>query len=687
MNENSASLSGFVASLLGRGNVKVWSKDELNASLLLFGDVLTKLLLLGSILPLLWHTDYLPAWYLSAAAGIYHAPFTLMGVINIQGVQIPVVVKEGYPLPQDLQIYVPHTPWILISALISSSAFATLVGGLAYSYYAYCKTVKTGKDFAAPPFGPSLPAAFLILVGVVSTARNILGLDVYTAVSIAITTNIVCSIIEAAIALGVVERIKGRLPLPGVLGVSAGIGLAWVIVGLFSFAAGTPIGGVYGATSNWPQLSPAIGLIVTAIILGGLLFRVYSRVPPALAALVAGMILVVASTFYAGSCAGDPYFYFKEVWVSVFGGAGPQFLLACILGLDPTPYVHLGCFTALLPSLRLEILGRGLEALPLILAVTVPIQVYDVVESYANTNACNLALARRMGISSYEVERWTEENGYSPSKIMLIDALASLVSVPLGGWVPTVNYVGSVGYVRTGARAGYPVLAGALLIALTWTGVFYLVPLLLPVSVTAPVLLFIGGVTVAQAFREVYEANIEKEEEKALGDFFAVCLAMTPQFFSVIASILTINFSLSLTRTPMNAALSPYMLLNNVFYFTCKVDSLIIRVPYAKLLGAYGYGINQTFNYASLMMGWSGILFLGLNASLIGLVWGSIASDMNHGRFNRAAKMAITAAFLSLLGVMHSYSVSLSSFELLSMLPWTLAYLAVAALIFIRKGE
>ncbi|MEM3465341.1 MAG: hypothetical protein QXW47_07470 [Candidatus Jordarchaeales archaeon] len=686
MSRSGVSWVSFAASLLGRGNVKMWSKDELNASLLLFGDVLTKLLLLGSILPILWHTDYLPAWYLSAVAGVYHAPFTLTGIMTIQGVQIPVVVTEGYPLPPDLQIYAPHTPWTLISALISSSAFATLVGGLAYSYYAYHKTVETGKDFTAPPFGPSLPAAFLILIGVVAAAQNLLGLDIYTAVSIAITANIACSIIEAIIALIVVERIKGRLPLPGVLGAAAGIGFAWIIVGLFSFAAGTPIGGVYGATGNWPQLSPAIGLIVTVMLLSGLLFKKHSRVPPALAALAIGVILVVASTLYAGSGAGDSYFYFREVWVSVFGGIGPQFLLAYMLGLDPTPYVHLGCFTAMFPSLRLEFLGRGLEALPLILAVVVPIQVYDVVESYANTKACNLELARRIGISSDEIERWTEENGYSPSKIMLIDALASLISVPLGGWVPTVNYVGSAGYVRTGARAGYPVLAGLLLISLTWTGVFYLVPMFLPISVTAPILLFIGGVTVVQAFREVHEANI-KEGEKIWGDLFAVCLAMTPQFFSSIASMLALNFSLSLTETPMSMALSPYKLLNDVFYFAYEFDGLILKVPYAKLLGAYGCCVNTTFNYASLITGWSGMLFLGLNASLIGLIWGSIASDLNHERFNRAAKTSIVAAVLSLLGVMHSYSVPLSGLELFSTLPWALAYLAVAALIFFRRRK
>lgn len=687
MGEGGASWRGFVASLLGRGDVKMWSRHELNASLLLFGDVLTKLLLLGSILPILWHTDYLPAWYLSAVTGIYHAPFTLTGIIVVQGVQVPVVIREGYPLPPDFQIYAPHTPWTLISALISSSALATLVGGLALSYYAYSKTVETGGDFTAPPFGPSLPAAFLMLVCVVTMTRNIFGFDIYTAVSVAITANIACSIIEAVLALSVVEHIKGRLSLPGVLGAAAGIGFAWIIFGLFSFAAGTPIGGVYGAMWKWPQISPAIGLIVAALLLGGLLFRRYGRVPPALAALSAGALLVVASTLYSASTAvGDPYFYFKEVWVGVFGGAGPQFLLAYVLGLDPTPYVHLGCFTAMLPSLRLEIIGRGLEALPVIVAAVLPIQVYDVVESYANTMACNLELARRLGVSNEDVQKWVEENGYSPPKIMLVDALASLASVPFGGWVPTVNYVGSAGYVKTGARAGYPVLAGVLLMAVTWTGVFYLVPLLLPISVTAPILLFVGGVTVAQAFREVYEANT-KDVEKVWGDFFAVCLAMIPQFFSAVACMIAVNFSLTLTGTPMSSALSPYRLLSDVFYFTYELEGLVLRVPYAKLLGAYGYGVNQAFSYASLMMGWSGILFLGLDASLVGLVWGSIASDLNHGRLRQAAKTAVAAAILSLLGVMHSYSVPLSGFELISTLPWALAYLAVAALIFSRSRD
>jgi len=675
-------LKDFVASMLGRGSISFWGKEDLNAAFLHFGDVFTKLLLIGSILPIIWRTSYLPAWYFSAITGIYNAPFNLIGVIRICGIEIPAVVSTGYPIPPDFQIYAPHTPWPLISSLLSSSALATLTGSIAYSYYAYKKTVETGVSFTSPPFGPSIPAAFLMLSGVIVTFQHVLNLDLYTAVSVAITANLLCSALEAALALGLIDHIENHLPLPGVLGTVAGIGFAWIITGLFAFAAGTPIGGIYGAMNDWPQLNPAIGVIVAVIMLSGLVLKAgASKLPTVPLALIAGMVMVVINTLYLGylSPLGDPAFYFKEVWIHVFGGVGPQFMLAYVLGLDPAPYAHLGCFSMMTFSFHPEILGRGLNVLPTVAAVAVPLQVYDTLESYANTKACNIELARRLGISGEDLEDWIKENGYSPSTIMVIDACASLLSVPFGGWIPTVNYVGSSGYVKIGAKSGYPIISSLLLLSLTWTGVFYLVPLILPITVVAPSLLFIGGVTVIQAFREVYEESKFLGEGRTWGDLFAVASAITPHFFSMIATMLALNFTFSLTGTAMSDAIAPYRILTDVFYIPVDVGGLIVRIPYAQYLGMYGYGVNTTFNYASLMTGWSGIAFLGLNATLIGLIWGSIISDLNRGNFRRALAFSLAAALLSAAGLMHAASIPTSMLDLQLTAAWALAYVAISA--------
>ena len=53
-------LKDFVASMLGRGSISFWGREDLNAAFLHFGDVFTKLLLIGSILPIIWRTSYLP---------------------------------------------------------------------------------------------------------------------------------------------------------------------------------------------------------------------------------------------------------------------------------------------------------------------------------------------------------------------------------------------------------------------------------------------------------------------------------------------------------------------------------------------------------------------------------------------------------------------------------------------------
>ncbi len=630
----------------------------------------------------------MPAWYFSALTGIYIAPIDLIGVINFSGAQIPVLIPQGYSLLPDFQIFYPHKPWGVISALLGAGALQVLIGNFAHSYYAYKRTLETGKTYTALPFGVSAPGLFLFLGAIIGLSQTTFGVDLYTAISIAILANFLSSIVEIIIAFGLIEYIRKHIPTAGVLGTIAGIGFAWLILNYLGYIAGGPVNGIYGAQYGWPYLSPTIGFVVLFILLAGIIsrLRIFKKIPTNLLAIFVGSILVVINILWLGtsSPSGDPFFYFSEMWAQIWGGAGPQFwgVLAYThqfsLALN---YFYPQAFNFMLPSLRPELFGRGLQALPLVIAVVVPFQIYDALESYANNKSGNLEIAHELGIEDPEIlELWCDKYGYSAKTTMLIDGCSSLLGTPFGGWTPTVNYVGSASYVRMGAGIGYSLLHGIITAAIVWCGILFFVPMVIPSNVTVPILLLIGGLIVVQAFKEIYEENKKRNSPDFIiwGDLFAVLLAMIPHFFTVLTLMITNNFKNAYTGALMSTATTPYQLLNNIFFITINIAGIPIQIPLAQYLGLYGYGLNETFSYSSAAFGWSGIVFLGLGAATVGLIWGSIASDLNHRRLRRAFVFAAISVPLALFGIIHAYSIPTSLGELLLRTPWALAYLAIA---------
>jgi len=684
------SVKDFLSSIFNRGSIKIWKRDDINGAIALFADNFTLFILLVGLLPVIWSLQYIPAWYFSALTGIYVAPTNLIGTINFYGTQIPVIIPQGYYLPPELQIFFPHKPWGVISALLGACALQVLIGNFAYSYYAYKKTMETGKKYTALPFGISAPGLFLFLGVIIGLSQTTLGFDLYTAVSIAILANILSSIVEIIIAFGLIERIRRHIPTAGVLGTIAGIGFAWLILNYLGFIAGGPVNGVYGALNGWPYLSPTIGFVVLFILLAGIIsrLRLFKKIPTNLLAIIVGSTLVVINILWLGrgTLFGDPFYYFRVMWTQIWGGVDPlfplQFPLAVFFGQDFTKFVYPQTFTFMFPGLRPELLGRGLQALPMVIAVIVPFQIYDSLESYANNKSGNLEMAHKFGIEDPEIlQLWCDKYGYSAKTTMLIDGCSSLLGTPFGSWTPTVNYVGSASYVRMGSGIGYSLLHGIITAALVWCGILFLVPMVIPANVTVPILLVIGGLIVVQAFKEVYEQNKKMNSPDFIiwGDLFAVMLAMIPHLFTVLALIITNNFKNAYTGALMSTATTPYQL----YFITIDIAGIPIRIPLGQFLGLYGYVFNETFSYSSATFGWYGILFLGLGATTIGLIWGSITSDLNHRRFRRAFIFAAVSAPLALIGIIHAYSIPTSLEELVLRTPWALAYLAAAIYILI----
>ncbi|WXG40117.1 MAG: hypothetical protein WED07_04720 [Candidatus Freyarchaeum deiterrae] len=680
------SVRDFFFSIFNRGSIKIWKRDDINGIIALFANSFALFVLLVGLLPTIWSLQFMPAWYFSALTGIYVAPMNLIGVINFSGTQIPVAIPQGYSLLPDFQIFFPHKPWGVISALLGACALQVLIGNFAYSYYAYKKTMETGKTYTALPFGISAPGLFLFLGVIIGFSQTTLGLDLYTAVSIAILANILSSIVEIIIAFGFIERIRKHIPTAGVLGTIAGIGFAWLILNYFGFIAGGPVDGVYGALNGWPYLSPTIGFVVLFILLVGIVsrLRLFKKIPTNLLAIVVGSILVIINILWLGRGTpfSDTFFYFREMWAQIWGGTGPQFSLAVIFGQNITNFIYPQTFTFMFPGLRPELLERGLQALPMVIAVVVPFQIYDSIESYANNKSANLEIAHKFGIEDPEMlQLWCDKYGYSAKTTMLIDGCSSLLGTPFGSWAPTVNYEGSASYVKMGAGIGYSLLHGIITAAIVWFGILFLVPMIIPANVTVPLLLVIGGLIVVQAFKEVYEENKKMGSPDFIiwGDLFAVMLAMIPQFFTVLALMIINNFKNAYTGALMSTATSPYQL----FFITVNIGGIPIQISLNQFLGLYGYLVNGTFSYSSATFGWYGIVFLGLGAATVGLIWGSLVSDLNHRRFRRAFIFASLAALLAQIGIIHAYSIPTSLEQLVMQTPWALAYLAAAIYILI----
>ncbi|MEM3587255.1 MAG: hypothetical protein QXO71_08050, partial [Candidatus Jordarchaeaceae archaeon] len=174
----------------------------------------------------------------------------------------------------------------------------------------------------------------------------------------------------------------------------------------------------------------------------------------------------------------------------------------------------------------------------------------------------------------------------------------------------------------------------------------------------------------------VYEENRKMNSPDFViwGDLFAVMLAMIPHLLTVLALKITSHFRNAYTGALMSTAITPYQ----VYFLTIEIAGIPLQIPVGQFLGVYGYVLNETFSYSSATFGWYGIIFLGLGATSIGLIWGSIISDLNHRRFRRSFVFAVVSALLALLGIIHAYSIPTSIQELTLQIPWALAYLAAA---------
>jgi AGZA family xanthine/uracil permease-like MFS transporter len=253
-----------------------------------------------------------------------------------------------------------------------------------------------------------------------------------------------------------------------------------------------------------------------------------------------------------------------------------------------------------LPSLNLGLLFHGLEGISPLLATAIPLGIYNFTEAMSNVESAAAA-----------------GDSYSLRKVLLADGTGAIVGSCLGCPFPPAVYVGQPGWKAAGGRIGYSLATGVVIFLLCVFGLFPLLDAILPVPAIVPVLLYIGLVIGAQAFRSVPRAH-----------YAAVVLAIVP-----------------------NAAAWASGLIDNTL---------------ATAQGAFA-ALNlqgQTLDVTDAALAGNGVIHLGLTklgegAVLAGLLLGAIAAFMIDRRFYWAAGYSFLAAILASVGLIHGAEVSL----------------------------
>ncbi len=153
-----------------------------------------------------------------------------------------------------------------------------------------------------------------------------------------------------------------------------------------------------------------------------------------------------------------------------------------------------------LPTLQFDLLFDGLEGISPLLATAIPLGIYNFTEAMSNVESAAAAG------DSYELRH-----------VLLADGTGAIIGSALGSPFPPAVYVGHPGWKAAGGRISYSLATGVLIFALCTFGLFPLLGAILPVPAIVPVLLYIGLVIGAQAFRAVPKAH-----------YAAIVLAIVP---------------------------------------------------------------------------------------------------------------------------------------------------------------
>jgi len=330
-------------------------------------------------------------------------------------------------------------PEIVFGRILPGLGLTLFVGLGTFAYFGIRLARGEGRsDVTALPYGISTPVMFVHLFGIMGPVY-FASKDPLLAYRIGLGAAFIGGLVELSGAL-IGPWLQRITPQAGLLGTVAGVAIVWIAV--------IPSAIVFA--------NPIIGLPALFVVLLGLVgrFRFPFRLPAGLVAIGLGIFL--------GFMTGDAALRFDE----------------------PALHVPLPVLGDLWVGLRL-IVGR-----PEILAVVIPIAVYNFVETMGNIETAGAAGDR-----------------YDVRKCQLVDGFGTCLGAVFGSPFPTTVYLGQPAYKRMGGGTGYVLLTGAFLFVASLIGLFGFLQHLIPVAAIAPLLVFVGIVMTQYAFQATPTAH------------------------------------------------------------------------------------------------------------------------------------------------------------------------------------
>jgi adenine/guanine/hypoxanthine permease len=470
---------------------------------------------------------------------------------------------------------------IVYTRMFPGTALGVFVGDLIYTWMAVRLGRRTGRDdVTAMPLGIDTPTTIglaLLVLGPAFAGYKQSGLDERAAAiatwHLGMAAMIVMGLLKFVLSFAG-AWVNRVVPRAGLLGSIAGIAL--MLIGFIPIVEllRVPVVGFVG-----------LGVVLYAVVAKGPL---PGRIPGVLAAFLVGLAL-----YYS---------------LGPFGLAGPGYNAPGALSLR---------FALPVPTLAfIGGLGATVPYLPLIL----PFGLLMVIGGINVTES-----ARAAG------------DDYSTRDILLTEAFSTLVAGVCGGVAQTTPYIGQPAYKKMGARTGYTLLTGVFVGLGGVLGYLSNLVELVPLTVLAPILVFVSIEITAQAF----DATPKRH-----------AAAVVFSFFPAISRMLAIKLA----------------------------DPAYIPADrFARLLTSTDQGMPEL----------GVIVALGNGFIVTSMIWAGFVAALVDRRSGAAIVTLVTGAVLTLFGVIHSVEPGGGLY-----LPWALTgvgrtlalqfsagYLALAAVI------
>ena len=445
---------------------------------------------------------------------------------------------------------------IVFGRMFPGTALGVLVGDLIYAWLAVRLARRSGReDVTAMPFGIDTPSTIgmaLLVLGPAFAKFRASGLDPTAAGLETWYLGMAATVIMGAIKFLLAfagRSVRRLIPQAGLLGSLAGVAL--MLIGFFPMVE--------------LLQAPIAGFLTLGLILYSLVARadLPGGIPGVLFAVIVG--------------------------TAVYYGLGHWGWVGMDHGLPALPTVRMA-----LPRIDAGIL-HGFAGAVDYLALLFPFALLTIVGGVNNTESARVA-----------------GDAYDVRSILLAEAAATLVAGLAGGVAQTTPYIGHPAFKQMGARASYALLTGVFIGVGGTLGYLSNLIELIPLTVLAPVLVFLALNITVQAFSAVPARHAPA---------VAFC------FFPAIARLLTIELS------------------NPAF---------ISADRFAQLVSVSEHGLPAL----------AVIVALGNGFIITSTIWAAFVAEMIEGRLRAAAAYLTCGGLLCCFGIIHSARIDGSTYVL-----------------------